>query len=160
METELAERTKEKIEQYSIETIFENKVYKRMLDKQNIPSEAEIKEYIGKKAVENIETIKNGLEKIFEIKTELKFPFGNNYGWGYKVGTKSKHLFYLFFEKGSINIMLQIGGITTGKEMEKYNNLSEEGKKYWENKHPCGKNGGWIHYRVINKKQLKDMGYS
>jgi hypothetical protein len=36
--------------------------------------------------------------------------------------------------------------------------LSDEGKEYWENKYPCGKNGGWIHYRVTNKKQLKDIG--
>ena len=54
--------------------------------------------------------------------------------------------------------MLQINKIMTEKEIEKFNNLSEEGKEYWNNKYPCGKNGGWIHYRVINKKQLKDIG--
>jgi hypothetical protein len=42
--------------------------------------------------------------------------------------------------------------------MEQYNKLSEEGKNYWENRFPCGNNGGWIHYRIINKKQLKDIG--
>ena len=89
---------------------------------------------------------------------ELKFPFGNNYGWGYKVSNRSKHLFYIFFEKGSITIMLQINKIKTEKEMEKYNKLSEEGKEYWENRYPCGDNGGWIKYRIINKKQLKDIG--
>jgi hypothetical protein len=54
--------------------------------------------------------------------------------------------------------MLQIKGIKTEKEMEQYNKLSEEGKKYWKNRYPCGDNGGWIHYRIINKKQLKDIG--
>ena len=132
-------------------------MYERMLNKQNIPEENEIKEHIGKKSIENFEIIKNGLEKIFEINIELKFPFGNDYGWGYKVSNKSKHLFYLFFERGSITIMLQISKIKTEKEIEKYNKLSEEGKEYWKNKYPCGENGGWIHYRVINKKQLKDI---
>jgi hypothetical protein len=89
---------------------------------------------------------------------ELKFPFGNNYVWGYKVSNKSKHLFYLFLEKGSITIMLQISKIKTGKEIEKYNSLTEEGKAHWKNKYPCGENGGWIHYRIVNKKQLKDTG--
>ena len=146
------------MEKYSEKTIFENEVHKRMLDRQNIPTEADIKKHIGKKAFENMEAIKNTLEKVFEISMELKFPFGNNYGWGYKISAKSKHLFYLFFEKDSINIMLQISKIATEKEIEKYNHLSAEGKEYWENKYPCGKNGGWIHYRVTDKKQLKDIG--
>jgi hypothetical protein len=130
----------------------------RMLDKKTVPTEDEINEYIGKKAVENVLLIKNCLQKSMEVNTELKFPFGNNYGWGYKFSSKSKHLFYLFFEKGSVTVMLQIAGIKTEKELEKYNKLSDEGKKYWENKYPCGKNGGWIHYKITNKKQLKDIG--
>jgi hypothetical protein len=138
--------------------IFKHIKHKRMLDKIHIPSESEIRKYIGEKSVENLELIKAGLEKVFEINMELKFPFGNDYGWGYKVSNKSKHLFYLFFEKDSINIMLQISGIKTEKEMGKFIKLSEEGKKYWENKYPCGINGGWIHYRVFKKNQLKDIG--
>jgi len=129
-----------------------------MLNKQTIPAEDEINKFIGKKSVENIESIKKSLEKIFDINVELKFPFGNNYGWGYKVSNKSKHLFYIFFEKNSITVTLQINKIKTEKEMEKYNKLSEEGKKYWEARYPCGENGGWIHYRIINKEQLKDLG--
>ena len=132
-------------------------MYERMLNKQIVPNEDEIKKHIGKNSVEIIELIKNGLEKSMEINMELKFPFGNNYGWGYKVSSKSKHLFYLFFEKSSINIMLQIGKIKTKAETERYGQLSEEGRKYWENRYPCG-DGGWIHYRITNKKQLKDIG--
>ncbi|MCL2765955.1 MAG: DUF3788 domain-containing protein [Treponema sp.] len=145
--------SKEKTER---DTVLNTK--ERMLNKQVVPAESEINDHIGIKSAENIELIKNALEKEFEIKMELKFPFGNDYGWGYKVSTKSKHLFYLFFEKGCINIMLQISKIISEKETGKYNKLSEEGKKYWENKYPCGKHGGWIHYRVKNKKQLKDIG--
>ncbi|MDR0908421.1 MAG: DUF3788 domain-containing protein [Spirochaetaceae bacterium] len=133
-------------------------MYERMLDKNSIPTEDEIKEYIGKQSVECIEIIKNSLERIFDINIELRFPFGNNYGWGYKFSNKSKHLFYLFFEKGSISIQLQISKIKTEKEIEKYNKLTEEGKNYWENRYLCGENGGWIEYRITNKKQLKDIG--
>jgi hypothetical protein len=129
-----------------------------MLNKKVVPTAKEIKEYIGKQAVENSELLKKSLEKIFELNVELKFPFGKNYGWGYKVSNKSKHMFYLFFEKGSFTVMLQINKIKTEKEMEKYNKLSKGGKEYWNNRYPCGENGGWIHYRVLNKKHLKDIG--
>ncbi len=54
--------------------------------------------------------------------------------------------------------MFQISKIKTEKEIEKYNNLSEEGKEYWKNRYPCGENGGWLQYRITNKKQLKDIG--
>ena len=129
-----------------------------MLDKQIIPTEEEIKNFIGEKSIKNIGFLINCLNNVFIINMELKFPFGNNYGWGYKVSHKSKHLLYIFFEKSSISIMLQIKKIVTDKEMEKYCKLSEEGKKYWEESYPCGKNGGWIHYRILNKRHLKDIG--
>ena len=133
-------------------------MYERMLNKKIIPTEDEIRSFIGKKSVENMETLITCLNQVFEINTELKFPFGNDYGWGYKVSHKSKHIFYLFFEENSITVTLQIKGIKTEKEFEKYNKLSEEGKDYWENRYPCGENGGWIHYRIKSKEQLKDIG--
>ena len=129
-----------------------------MLDKKIVPTPKIIKEYMGKDAVENSEILKKSLKNVLDINIELKFPFGNNYGWGYKVSNKSKHLFYLFFEKNSFTIMLQINKIKTEKELEQYNKLSEEGKEYWNNRYHCGENGGWIHYRVLNKKHLKDIG--
>ena len=131
-------------------------MYERMLNKEIIPTEENIKEFIGENAVKNRDLLIKSLEKIIEINIELRFPYGNKYGWGYKFSDeKNKHLFDLFFEKGSINIMFRVA-INSEQEKEKYNKLSEEGKQYWENKYPCG-NGGWIHYRVKNKKHLKDI---
>lgn len=132
-------------------------MYERMLDKKIIPTEDMIREYIGEKAVENMNLIKTAMEKLYKINMELKFPYGNSYGWGYRVSDeKNKFLFNIFFEKGSINVMLRTE-IKTENEIEKYNKLTEEGKKYWENRYPCG-NGGWIKYRIQSKKQLKDIG--
>ena len=132
-------------------------MYERMLNKEIVPTEKAIKEYIGKKAFENMNLIKNAMEKVCKINMELRFPYGNKYGWGYKISNeKKKYLLDIFFEKGSINIMLKTE-IKSENEMEKFNKLSEEGKKYWENRYPCG-TGGWIHYRIVNKKHLKDIG--
>ncbi|GHT98943.1 hypothetical protein FACS1894142_5930 [Spirochaetia bacterium] len=134
-------------------------MYERMLNKQIVPTEDEIREYIGEKSIENMNSIINAIGKIFKINIELKFPYGNNYGWGYRIGNeKNKFLFNIFFERGSINVMLRTE-IKTEKEIEKHNELTEEGKEYWKNRYPCGnEGGGWIHYRVKNKKNLKDIG--
>jgi len=70
----------------------------RMLDKKHQPTEEEIKQFIGNDSNKNLQLIKDRLKKVFDLNVELKFPFGNNYGWGYKFSHKTKHLFYIFFE--------------------------------------------------------------
>jgi len=133
-------------------------MHERMLNKKIIPTEDEIKNVIGEKSAEFIEIIIKSFAKAFEISMELRFPYGKEYGWGYKISAKSKHLFDLFFENGSISVLMQISKIKTEKELEKYDQLSEEGKKYWNERYPCGKNGGgWIDYRITNEKHLKDV---
>lgn len=129
-------------------------MYERMLDKEAMPGEENVNLFVGKTAVKNMEIIFSELSKKLDLNTEMKFPFGNNYGWGYKVSNKSKHLFYLFFEKGSITAMMQLKKI--GDDL--YEQLSGKGKEYWDNRYPCGDGGGWIHYRILNKDDLRDMG--
>ena len=133
-------------------------MYERMLNKQIVPTEDDIKKHIGEKAVDNMNSLLKIMKETLEADITLRFPYGKEYGWSYKASKKSKHLFDLFFEKGSISAFLQINKIETEKEIAKYNKLSEEGKEYWKNKYPCGKTGGWIDYRITNKKQLKDVG--
>jgi hypothetical protein len=133
-------------------------MYERMLDKAHEPTEDEITRYIGKTAQNRIELLKTNLEKTFAVKYELKYPFGANYGWGIKVSKGTKHLFYIFFEKGSITVTIQLSGIENEYAKVKYNEVSDEGKEYWKNKYPCGENGGWIHFRVLSKTDMKDIG--
>ena len=110
-------------------------MYERMLNKQVVPTIDEIIEHIGKRSFENLEFIKKSLEKIHDTIFELRFPYGNKYGWGYKVAwvvknnSKPRYLFDIFFEKGSINIMCRLK-IQTEDEIEKFNKLSEEGKNH------------------------------
>ena len=122
----------------------------RSLDIPNVPTEMDIEKHIGKNAMENIEIIKNFLEKTIETKFELKYFAG---GWAYRVSSKSKLLFNLFFQKNGIQIQLSSLKIKSKKDTEKYNELSEEGKKRWEK----SKNGNLIIYRIENKKHLKDV---
>ena len=48
-------------------------MYERMLNKQIIPMENEINEFIGKRSVENIKLIKNGPPK--SAYTRIQAPF-------------------------------------------------------------------------------------
>lgn len=134
-----------------------DKMNERMLDKQHQPTEEEIKQFIGNDSYKNLQRIKDKLKNIFDLNVELKFPFGNNYGWGYKFSHKTKHLFYIFFENKSLILMTQIDEPKNDKENELLKKLSEEGRKCWETKYPCN-NGGWIHYRFSDTKELKDAG--
>lgn len=45
----------------------------------------------------------------YQLVKEIRFPFGNSYGWGYKYSHKSSHLCYAFFEKGAFTVTIQIG---------------------------------------------------
>jgi hypothetical protein len=133
-------------------------MYERMLDKLEEPSITDIEDYIGSNAASSIQILKRNLEENFQITYELKFPFGNTYGWGYKVSIKKKNLLYIFFEKEAMTVTFQIKALSTDYLQNEYRKLSEKGKEYWENRYPCGNGGGWIHYRVLRKEDLKDIG--
>ena len=128
----------------------------RMLDKNNIPTEKEIFELIGNDANKLLEQFEEAFDKQYDMQKELKFPFGNNYGWGYKYSHKTKHLCYIFFEIGEIDVMMQI----SSKDKEKLNEVINGGllltKELWKTKYPCS-DGGWINYRPKTKDDVKEI---
>ncbi|MBD7913149.1 DUF3788 family protein [Clostridium cibarium] len=128
----------------------------RMLDKNSLPTEKEIFEFIGNDANKLLKQFEEAFAKQYDMQKELKFPFGNNYGWGYKYSHKTKHLCYIFFEIGEIDVMMQIGS----KDTEKLNEVINGGlfltKELWKNKYPCS-NGGWINYRPKTKADVKEI---
>jgi hypothetical protein len=133
-------------------------MFERMLEKSNLPNVCEIQKYVGKKATSYTDSIIGNLKKEYDVKTELKFPFGNNYGWGYKISLKTRHLCYVFFEKKAITVTIQIKSIENDFCKAKYEELSDEGKDYWNKRYPCGNGGGWIHYRLLNDMHYFDIG--
>ncbi len=131
-------------------------MYERMLDKDNVPTENEILSYIGKDKMELIEYFETLLNSRYDITKELKFPFGNNYGWGYKYSKKATHICYLFFEKNAFTVLIQING--KGKEKIEHNisNYLPKTIEAWQNRYPCGE-GGWVYYRVFSKEEVDDI---
>ena len=132
-------------------------MYERMLDKNNKPPEEQIVKYIGKLSNNLLVRLEEYLKDHYDLSKELKFPFGNSYGWGFKYSHKSKHLCYLFFEKGAITITIQIGNSELPRLNEIYASFIPKTKQQWEHRYPCGNGGGWIHYRVLSDDELSDI---
>lgn len=127
-------------------------MYERMLDKKQKPTFDEFIAYCG--ACQNLFTDVDHF-LLNEIKSEklLRFPYGNNYGWGMKYFIKSKHICDLFAEKEAFTIMLRLTDLQFQKH---YDELCDYTKKIIDDRYPCGE-GGWIHYRVLTEQHLIDI---
>ena len=105
----------------------------------------------------HLTTIEEQLLSNYELVKELKFPFGNNYGWGYKYSHKVSHLCYAFFEAGAFTIMLQLGDSCVPAIEKKFTTFLPKTIDLWQNRYPCGQQGGWIHYRVVKEEEIVDV---
>ncbi len=132
-------------------------MYERLLDKNDLPEEAFIREYIGKDAYALLLEFEEFLNRHYDIRRELKFPFGNQYGWGYKYSHKTSHLCYVFFESGAITVTLQLGDNCVAKINETLPFLSQKANELWQDRYICGKEGGWLHDRVLDAADLNDV---
>lgn len=127
-------------------------VYERMLDKQSVPSFDEMISYCGDNGelwAELDEYLRNKLG----MKSCIRFPYGNKYGWSMKYSLKSKHICDVFAENGAFMVLIRI----SNDAMEPiYNDMSDYAKAVWDDKYPCG-SGGWMNYRVTSNDQLQDL---
>lgn len=132
-------------------------MYERLLDKNSPPTEDFIKEYLGTKSYNSLLQLEKYLTGYYRLKREIKFPFGNNYGWGYKYSHNSSHLCYAFFESCAFTVTLQLGDSCVPVVEKILPKLSQKANDLWKNRYPCGKQGGWIHYRVLNSNEVNDI---
>ncbi len=127
-------------------------MYERLLGKQNKPTINEFYDYSGK-CKNDLVKLNDYLTSDLKLDTLLRFPYGNNYGWGIKYFIKGKHICDVFAEKDAFTVMIRL----TNKEFDEvYNNVSKYAQKYIDNKYSCGE-GGWIHFRVIDSDHLEDV---
>jgi hypothetical protein len=132
-------------------------MYERMLDKENPPSENAVMAWLGVESNCRLMSLEEFLNGNYELTKELKFPFGNRYGWGYKYGHRSSHLCYIFFEAGAFTVTLQLGDALVKKVEQALPAMTDKTKKLWETRYPCGDHGGWIHDRVLSQADLRDV---
>ncbi|MCL2882799.1 MAG: DUF3788 family protein [Coriobacteriia bacterium] len=129
----------------------------RMTDKTQTPTPAEIDAFIGADAQRRLKLLEGQLAARYDLSRELRFPFGKDYGWGYKFSHKSAHLLYVFFARGGLVATLQIGDAQVAKMEAALPALSPKAQQLWEDRYPCGKQGGWIHYQIDTDDDLRDV---
>lgn len=135
---------------------MEKEIRNRFFDKNKVPEPSEIKQLLGATATERLKKLDSFFKSHYNIVRELKFPFGNQYGWSYKYSAKSKLLCYVFFEKGTFTVTITIGKNEVLKLTAELPNMLPKTQELWANRYPCGE-GGWIHYKVENEKELSDV---
>lgn len=131
--------------------------YVRMLDKKKKPTEDAIERYLGEESAARLRAFEDRLRADYELARELRFPFGDNYGWGYKYSHKRKHLCYAFFENGAFTVTMQIGDHGVQQVEAALPQLLPETQQLWKDRYPCGDNGGWMHCRVLNDAVMDDL---
>ncbi|MDH5440430.1 MAG: DUF3788 domain-containing protein [Candidatus Bathyarchaeota archaeon] len=131
-------------------------MYERMLNKEAKPSLIDMYSVIGNDGTRLLKELDEFLRSSYDIVSEIKFPFGSNYGWGIKYSHKAKHLCYMFPENGAFTVTIQIGKKELPKLNKKMSSFCQKTKELWEHRYPCGE-GGWLHYRVLNVHELEDI---
>ena len=132
-------------------------MYERMLDGGHRPSTLESQNTLGMKACAYLNLLETRLADLYDLRKELRFPFGNDYGWGVKYSHKAVHLVYVFFEQGAFTVMLQIGDARVPLMKESLSSWSEKARTLWENRYPCGEEGGWIRYRILEQEEIEEI---
>ena len=132
-------------------------MYERMLDKTNKPDGTQIRACLGKDSYARLLNFEEALAARYDLHRELRFPFGSQYGWGYKYSHKSLHLCYAFFEQGAFTVMVQVGDRQVPALEKQMAALSPKARDVWAGRYPCGNTGGWVRDRVLEDADLADV---
>ena len=130
-------------------------MYERMQNKEIEPTLEEMYSVIGPEGVGILDDLEQFLRTSYDIVAEVRFPFGIQYGWGIKFSHRTKHLCYVFPENGSFTVTTQIGAESVKLEA-RLDSFLPRTQDLWKHRYPCGK-GGWIHYRVLDRKEIEDI---
>lgn len=127
-------------------------MYERMLDKQVIPSIADMTAYCGENA-KMFALINEWLFKTYNTVQTIVFPYGNQYGWGVAHRKKKKLICNIFAENNAFTVMVRL----SDKQFESvYGQVGREIQDCIANRYPCG-DGGWIHCRVTDRRHFDDL---
>lgn len=130
---------------------------KRLNDKSYQPTEEFIKDFIGDSAWRQLMRLEDMLKSNYNLFREIKFPYGNNDGWGFRYTHKKRLLFYAFFEENGFCCTISINDKGAQEIESKLSDFLPETQNLWKNRYPCGDFGGWIHYSVESDEELSDL---
>lgn len=130
---------------------------KRLTEKSYPPTDACIQTFMGTDAWQRLVRFESMLNKSYDVTRQLKFPFGSDYGWGYRYAHKTSLLLYVFFEENGFSCTLSINDTGAKKIDSIFDTLLPEIQEAWKNRYPCGLQGGWIHRSVASDSELPDL---
>lgn len=130
---------------------------KRMLEKAHQPTEEMIRIFMGVDAWQRLLRFEELLRKNYDLSRELKFPFGNEYGWGFRYAHKKSLLLYVFFEQGSFCCTISINDAGAPEVETLMPDLRPAIQKIWTNRYACGADGGWLNHSVTSDDVLPDL---
>ena len=127
-------------------------MYERLLNKDVVPTLGELAAYCGENGA-LFQKLTDQLLQTYGTTQEIRFPYGNHYGWSVAHRKKKKLICDIFAEAGAFTVMLRLSNQQFGSV---YDQLQAYTQNYIDNKYPCG-DGGWIHYRVLNEEHFNDV---
>lgn len=132
-------------------------VKKRLVEKHHQPTEEFVRQFMGDDAWQRLTRFEKMLGERYDLNREIKFPFGNDYGWGFRYSHKKSLLLYVFFEEGGFCCTISIND-KGAKEVETMlSELRPEIQSIWKNRYPCGAEGGWLNRSLAGDEELSDL---
>ncbi len=127
-------------------------MYERLLDASIRPSADDLARYCGENQA-RFAALNDLLSARYQTTQEIRFPYGKRYGWCVTHRHSKKLVCDVFAEAGAFCVMLRL---TNAQFALAYPSLSANMQICIDNRYPCG-DGGWIHARVKNDDDLRDV---
>lgn len=82
-------------------------MYERLLEKALSPTFTDLLKYSG--ACSDLWLVLDDyLQKEFSAERQIRFPYGNNYGWSTKYSLKNRHICDVFAENGAFAVHFRV----------------------------------------------------
>ena len=130
---------------------------KRLTDKLQQPPEEFIRLFMGDDAWNRLMRFEAMLSERYDLSREMKFPFGNAYGWSFRYAHKKSLLLYVFIEEGGFCCTISISDAGAPKVEAMLGELMPEIREIWTNRYACGAEGGWLNRSVESDEELPSL---
>ena len=127
-------------------------MFERMLEKDKKPSLDELAGYCGENGA-RFRALNDHLSAQYATTQEIRFPYGNRYGWCVTHRKGKKLICDVFAEAGAFTVMLRLSDRQFAAVSPV---LQADTQREIDNRYPCG-DGGWLHYRVTDDQRQRDI---
>lgn len=139
------------------EKVYYHMEKKRLTEKQHQPTDDFVQRFVGETAWNRLMLFEELLRKHYDLDRQMRFPFGSQYGWGFRYAHKKSLLLYVFFEEDGFCCTISISDVGAPRVEAMLDNLHPAIQDIWRNRYPCGETGGWLNRSVTCDEELPDL---